>query len=228
MCSSAITSFAASTLLGIDVSHNNGPVDWRQVAAGGLAFAYAKATEGTGFVDPLFGTNWAAMKQAGLMRGAYHFFHPAKPVAAQADKFVSVVGHLAGRDLPPMLDLEETVPQNEWTGVTKAKRVALALDWLERVEKALGRKPIVYTRSGFVQEAFDRAGPLAEYVLWIAHYTSAPAPAIPPGWSAWTIWQFTETGRVSGVKGNVDMNRFNGTHEELLALSGTAAEGAQP
>src|SRR5262245_24710768 len=65
-----------STLSGIDVSHWQGAIDWAQVKASGRAFAIAKATEGTTFVDPSFAANWAGMKQQGVVRSAYHFFHP--------------------------------------------------------------------------------------------------------------------------------------------------------
>ncbi len=213
-------------VLGIDVSHYNGVVDWKAVAAAGAKFAYAKATEGANTVDTKFAANWVGIKQAGLLRGAYHFFHPAKPVQAQAERFLSAVAELTPGDLPPMLDLEETSAQkDEWPGIPKGERVALALEWLDRVAQALGRKPIVYTRKGFVTAMFGQPGRLTEHPLWVAHYTkTAPAPRIPPGWDKWTLWQYTGSGTFAGVKGQVDINRFNGTALELAALAGVAAD----
>src|SRR5437899_3040072 len=61
---------------GIDVSGHQSTVDWAGVAEAGIAFAYAKATEGTSFVDPQFPINWERMKSANILRGAYHFFRP--------------------------------------------------------------------------------------------------------------------------------------------------------
>jgi lysozyme len=214
---------AGSSLLGIDVSHYNGVISWKAVAAAGIAFAYAKATESLGVSDKRFPANWAGMKQAGLPRGAYHFFHPAKPVQAQAAKFIAAVGALAAGDLPPMLDLEETsAAKDEWDGVPLAERVPLALQWLKIVERALGRKPIVYTRRGFVQQKLGKAAALASYPLWVAHYTKAPKPALPPGWNTWTIWQYSDAGAVDGITGKVDMDRFQGTRADLLALANSA------
>lgn len=204
---------------GVDVSHHNGVIDWAAVAAANIAFAYAKATEGAGFSDSQFAVNWAGMADAGLARGAYHFFHPASPVEAQAEKFIAAVGTLAPGDLPPMLDLEETsAEKDEWDAVPLAQRVPLAVQWLTLVEQALGPKPIVYTRRGFVRQKFGDAGALKDYPLWIAHYTSAPKPSLPPGWTAWTIWQYSQTGKVAGITGNVDLDRFQGGPTELAAL----------
>jgi lysozyme len=208
-------------LPGIDVSHHNGEVKWDAVASAGILFAYAKASESTGFTDPRFAANWAGMKEAGLARGAYHFFHPARPVGRQAEKFASLVGSLAPGDLPPMLDLEETsAAHDEWVTVAKAERVPPVLEWLELVEQALGRKPIVYTRRGFVRQKLGDVGALKNYALWIAHYTRAAKPTLPPDWDTWLIWQYSQTGTVAGIKSKVDLDRFQGTVEDLKVLAG--------
>ena len=78
-------------VVGIDVSHYQGKVDWFAVHASGAAFAFAKATEGLSVVDPLFASNWAGMRQSHLYRGAYHFGHPGTDPEAQAAHFHSVV-----------------------------------------------------------------------------------------------------------------------------------------
>src|SRR5689334_19243725 len=74
-------------LPGIDVSDNNGQVDWGAVAGAGYGFAIAKVTEGTGFVDPTFAGNWSAMKSNGLVRGAYHFARPDDNKAEDEARF---------------------------------------------------------------------------------------------------------------------------------------------
>lgn len=207
---------------GIDVSHHNGAIDWRAVAAAGFAFAYAKATEGTGFTDRRFPANWEGIRQAGMLRGAYHFFRPALPAAPQAERFAAAVGPLAAGDLPPMLDLEETsrrTSEDEWPRVRKARRVDLALGWLERVEQALGRRPIVYTRRGFIEDVLGAPGPLLRYPLWIAHYTGSAQPRMPQGWPNWTFWQHSQTGRIAGLQCDLDLDRFQGSVEELQALT---------
>ncbi len=213
------------SVIGIDVSHHQGPIAWRGVARGGIGFAFIKATEGVLTRDPRFGVNWNAAGDAGLLRGAYHFFHPAKPVRAQVDHFCSVTGAFSPGELPPVLDIEETIPYDEWPTVPRRQRLELALEWLRAVEARMGVRPIVYTRKGFVAAMFGAPGPLAAFPLWIAHYTLQPAPACPDGWT-WTFWQYTQSGRVPGISGAVDMNRFSGSLAELQSLGADIAQAA--
>jgi hypothetical protein len=66
------------------------------------------------------------------------------------------------------------------------------------------------------------------YPLWIAHYTTASAPRVPGGWKAWTFWQRTSSGTVSGISGLVDMNRFNGTSAQIAALANLSGGSTDP
>ncbi|HYM12489.1 MAG TPA: GH25 family lysozyme [Bryobacterales bacterium] len=222
----ATTTPAGPSLAGIDVSHYQGAIQWPTVAGTGIIFAYAKASDGLHGPDPRFANNWEAMRDAGITRGAYHFFRPAASVQAQAEQFLSLLPSLEAGDLPPMLDLEEArsgAGPDEWAALPIHQRLPLALAWLQQVEQALGIRPVVYTRRGWVQQNLGDPGDLANYPLWIAHYTAAPQPALPGGWSRWTFWQYSQTGRVEGVSGNVDLDRFNGSPDDLAALAKPAA-----
>ena len=200
-----------SRLLGIDVSHYQGHVDWQAVRAAGCAFAFAKATEGTGVTDPFFAANWAGMKAAGLMRGAYHFYRAQEPAAAQAAHFLSTVQFEPG-DLPPVLDIEVN------DGVTGEALVGGVQTWLDAVEPAAGATPVVYTNTPFWDAHFN--GQFGASPLWVAHYTNAPAPSpLPAGWSAWTLWQYSQSLHVNGVNGAADHDYFNGTLQQLQALA---------
>jgi len=105
-----------TTVNGLDVFHGDGPVDWTSVAAAGIEFAHVKASEGVAMTDSRFAQNWKAMKEAGVMRGAYHFFHPASSPEDQAGHFLAVMSDFSEGDLPPALDLEET-SQALWAGI---------------------------------------------------------------------------------------------------------------
>ncbi|MFN8470757.1 MAG: glycoside hydrolase family 25 protein [Anaerolineae bacterium] len=199
---------------GIDVSNYQGSVDWPTVAGSGIAFAYAKASEGTGFVDHTFEANWSGMKDAGLARGAYHFFRPQEDPQAQAAVFAQTVGALGPGDLPPAVDIEVT---DGITGPALADRI---LSMLVAVESLLKVRPIIYTSPGFWNAYVrDASGSwpawTPSYYLWVANYTSAPLPYIPNGWSLWVIWQYSGDGRVPGVSTPVDLDRFGGTLDEL-------------
>jgi lysozyme len=201
---------------GIDVSHFQRVVDWAAVAASGVQFCFIKATEGAGNIDPRFVQNWKGAGDAGLIRGAYHFFHPAAPASAQADSFLRIVSSLEAGDLPPALDLE--VP-SAWTGIAAADRVPLAIDWLDAVEKRLGVTPIVYLSPAFATEILANAPALARFPVWLAHYTDASAPTIAKPWNSWNFWQYSREGKTPGVTLPVDLDRFNGSLDDLKALT---------
>ena len=212
--------FPASGLPGIDVSHYQGTVDWKKVAAGGEAFAYAKASESCGGADPYFADNWASIKSVGMLRGAYHFFHPDQDPAKQAQVFLAALSKangsptLAPGDLPATLDLEVTA------GERPADILAGAKVWLTIVEQATGRKPLLYTFTNFWKSQLGNPSTLSEYPLWVAEY-GCPAPVPIGGWQNYTIWQFGQQ-PIPGVTGSptVDVDSFQGTAADLRALAG--------
>src|SRR5215471_14990910 len=132
----------ATTTPGIDVSHFQGKVDWNRVKAAGMAFAFAKATEGTTNNDAMFATNWPAIKNAGLLRGAYHFFRASQDAAGQADHFLSRLSLAAG-DLPPIIDVEVT------DGADNATLVSGVKTWLDAVAAQTGVTPMIYASPAF-------------------------------------------------------------------------------
>lgn len=200
---------------GIDVSHYQGTIDWQKVAASGIAFAYAKATEGAATKDSRFTTNYNGMKSNGILRGAYHFFHPATDAKAQAENFMSVVQQLDLGDLPPSLDIEIDEEKSE-TEIIGGIR-----EWIDTVETQLGRKPIIYTGASFWNEKVGGSGDFSDCLLWVAHYTSKPAPTIPKGFDDFTFWQYSNQGRVDGITDNtVDLDRFKGNMHHLKKLAG--------
>ena len=203
---------------GVDVSHYQGNVDWNAVKAAGVSFAFAKATESTTYVDSEFKTNWQAMKAAGLLRGAYHFFQAASDAAAQAQNFIKTVGTLEAIDLPPVLDIESA------GSATNSQLIAGVQTWLNTVEQGLGRRPMIYTYASFWNAHLNNQ--FGNYPLWIAHYNVA-SPTIPTGWTGWNFWQYSQTGKVQGVSGSVDTDWYDGTYADLLAFLQAPAEAVK-
>lgn len=215
------TGVAAADSLGVDVSswqHLHSRLDWGRVRADGNTFAFVKATEGTGYVNPYFARDWAGTVRAGLFRGAYHFARPRRGNArTQARFFLHVAGHLRGRgDLPAVLDLEVT------GGLRPAALQQWTATWLQTVRRATGRKPIVYTSPEFWRTALGNTRRFADYPLWIAHYGVA-RPQVPGGWRTWTFWQGRRDGRVPGIGVGVDRNAFNGSLAGLRRLARAAS-----
>ncbi|MEO0840202.1 MAG: GH25 family lysozyme [Cyanobacteria bacterium J06643_5] len=210
---------------GIDISNNNPPINWYAVKRSGISFAFAKATEGATWVDKTFTSHWSKMKAAGIIRGAYHFCRPNRTAQQQAENFLRVVEkNFEPGDLPPVLDVEHWPHKvgREWRAITLQERIKLVEDWLEQVGEALGETPIIYTSPSFWKEYMNDTQALTRYPLWLAHYTSRSKPSVPAnnwGGNGYTFWQYTERGRVSGVPGDVDINRYSGNFSNLVTLA---------
>lgn len=213
-----------ATVPGIDVSYWNSGIDWPKVRATGQRFVFAKATEGDFHEDLTFARNWSDAKAAGLLRGAYHFFRANIDGKRQAKHYIDYVKKTKDNgDLPPVLDLETH------DGQSKSRIISRAKDWLDEVEDAFGKKPIIYSGKYFLQDYFSEAGGgppgwAKDYPLWLAQYPNTyvegQQPFLPRGWFKWTFWQYSDKGRLNGINANVDLNVFNGTLEELYKLAG--------
>ncbi len=208
------------TVEGVDVSYYQGTVNWASVRASGRRFAIARISDGATFNDPTFQRNWSGIKAAGMIRGAYQFFRPGQDPVAQADLVVRAVGRLGSGDLPVVLDLEDSDGQSSATVMSRA------LKWIERVQAGTGKKPILYTSVGYLDGVRGTA-PFNGMTLWVANYGVA-CPYLPSGFANWQFWQYGDTGRVSGVTGNVDVNLFNGTYAQLEALANGSASPTPP
>lgn len=196
---------------GIDVSKYQQMVDWESVKEMNvenvkIGFAFIKATEGNVNEDKFFKRNWKKIKDAGVVRGAYHFFISTKSGRTQAENFIGTVD-LSPGDLPPVLDVEQTY------GVAPDKIRQRVKEWLVIVENYYGIKPIIYTNVDFykqyLKDEFD------DYPLWVAHYLQKDRPRIH---RPWHFWQHSEQGRVNGILHKVDFNVFNGDSTEFRSL----------
>ena len=198
------------TVHGIDVSHHQQRIDWDQVAADGVEFAFIRVSDGL-FEDREFERNWAEARRVGVIRGVYQYFRSSRDVAAQVDLLLRKIGPLLPGDLPPVIDIETV------DGASDAEVRAAVEEWLALLTDATGRTPIVYTYPYFI---FDhvRLPDLGGYPLWIAHY-GPRCPETPPPWDDWLFHQTSSSGSVAGIGGRVDTDVFNGP---LDALQGFA------
>lgn len=194
---------------GIDVSRFQGDIDWHAAAHAGVNFAFIKATEGGDLLDAEFTRNWHAAARAGVLRGAYHFYYFCTDARTQARWFIRNVPRGAGA-LPPVLDME-------WNphSPTCQKRPAPAVVrremnvFLNRLERHYGQRPIVYTTPQFYREN-DLGRVRAEF--WLRS-VAKPLAEVYPG-QHWHFWQYSGTGIVRGIGGDVDLNAFGGTRTQ--------------
>jgi lysozyme len=202
------------TVKGIDVSYYQGGIDWPEVARAGVGFAFTRVADGSEIVDTQLARNWVEMKRSGVVRGAYHFFRPAQDPAVQAQVMIGELqkyGGLGPGDLPPVLDIEVM------DGVEPKRVLANMQVWLDRVEAAFGKTPILYTSPGFWEELGAPAS-FGRYPLWLANW-DARCPRKPDTWQRWSFWQSSDRGTIAGIEGPVDLDRWNGSREELLAFA---------
>ncbi len=213
---------------GVDIASwqhpGSAPIDWNAVKAAGMSFAIVKATEGTNYTNPFFVGDRDAAGKAGLVVGAYHYARPAAPLSTAVDQarhFLAVTGLTrAAGQLAPVLDLETT------GGLDPVALAAWTRAFLEEVESQTGRAPVLYTYRSFWTDSMADTKEFARYPFWFAIYNSESAPGwLPGGWPGWALWQYTSSGVVPGIIGNVDMNVVCCSAPALTGLAdGTLSE----
>ena len=213
------------TILGIDISKWDGNWDATKAKQAGASFVFIKASQATD-TDPQFLINWQKAKDAGLFRGAYHYLDYTKPGAEQADYFVDLLKNDPG-ELPPVIDYELRRTDND-----PSAALGFLRDCLDRVterselfENSNFKRPMIYTGPGFWVEYGDQTKRdyWIQFPLWNAHWTTSTTPKVPPPWTMWNFWQFTSKGPGEAFGSeclSMDMNRFNGTLNELMEFTG--------
>jgi lysozyme len=185
-----------AAVTGVDVSHHSGSVDWQKVADAGFRFAYVKSSEGVDNPDAMFETHWAGLKDAGLPRGAYHFYVTEDDPVEQATFFASRIADDPG-DLPPAVDVE-LLGANTTGDMTET-----LVTFLQTLEEKTGVRPIIYTDSKFWDEHYEPV--FGDYGLWMSEY-GVHMPKTPFGWETWMFWQHAQNQSVDGVEKNADIN----------------------
>ena len=181
---------------GVDVSHHQGQVDWQRVRRDRIGFAYLKATEGSGFTDPLFQAGARAARSAGLRVGGYHYFSLCSPGAPQAEHFASVLDTAPARSMPPAVDLEllgncaDPPPRPELLGQVRA--------FIDEVEQRTGQQVVVYAYPEF--EARYRFAGALDRRQWVRRIGNRPPTR------DWFIWQKDDQAVIDGISGPADLN----------------------
>ena len=209
------------TLKGIDVSEWQGTIDWKKVAKDGVQFAVIHAGYGRELSqkDKYFERNYAGARAAGIKVGAFWYSY-ADSVARAEQEARTCLKVLEGKhlDLPVFFD-QEYEP-----GILKLStktRTDIVLKFLEII-KAAGRPCGLYSSTDFITTKLQ-ANRLTAYPLWIAEYGSK----LHYTGKVWA-WQYTDKGKVAGIKGRVDMahgyfEETKNTDSNLLRKGDTGA-----
>lgn len=216
-------------VLGIDVSRWQGDVNWNTAKANGAKFAYIKATESwpsSLYKDPKFNRNYTAARNAGIIRGAYHFAKPAHSSGAtQAKELLANGGNWSndGYTMPPLLDIEwnpytkADYPQGKGDvcyGMSPTAMVKWIKDFGNTIKNATGRLPMIYTAQSWWD---DCTGDSEDFKSWPLHVSVFPTAEVaknprelPEGWKTFNVWQYSSNSNMLGNNNNVDANVWNG------------------
>ena len=205
-----------NALLGIDVSHYQGVIDWAKVAAAGVKFAFIKATDGL-TADPMLKANIVGAHSAAIPFGLYHFWRPQDPASEQAANFLHSTND-ASDDLTDAGDDEFAEALDIEVGSLSEDNQKDALAWLAKVRRCT--KPqsqtLVYVSPSYAR--FNLTDPAwIQYPLWAAHYTDLMQPDTDK-WPSWMFWQRQCNGSIDGISTPVDIDWFNGSESDLQKL----------
>lgn len=206
------------SVYGIDVSHHQPDIDWDYLAlycdADGnvysgrpkekkymqpVFFVYIKATEGATIKDGTYDIRSIEAERHGLVKGAYHFLHLGSDIDDQIKNFTETVTWTPG-DLPPALDIEL---ESEIKTHGVAKLLDMTFNWLETIEEKMNVRPIIYTREDIRDKYLSKDPRFKKYQCWIARYH----PDGPDN-KEWKVWQLSESGRMNGYNGTIDINLY--------------------
>jgi lysozyme len=192
----------------LDLSHHNHVSSFDAMREAGFLAIVHKVTQGVSYVDPCYHERKQAAKDAGLAWGAYHFGERGEP-GTQVRHFLDTA-HPSSEDLLVL----------DWEDYGEASMTLSEAEvFVRTIEDHLGLAPGLYSGQSFLTEqtAQRTTSPLQHSWLWLARYSS-DEPIVPPLWSRWTLWQFSDTATVPGVEGPCDINRFPGTEDQLRRL----------
>lgn len=195
---------------GIDVSHHQHIIDWEEVKSSDIYFAFIKATEGDDFKDTMFDINWHNAIANNIIPGAYHFYSLRYPGISQANNFIDSVPNIHYM-LPPVIDLE--YGGNSILRPTKLEFIKELSSFISVIKEYYKKEPILYTTKDFYDDYLHPE--FMNYKIWIRSIFTEPHKI---GFTEWTFWQYNARGSIDGIDGFVDLNVFNGTHEEFNNL----------
>lgn len=199
-------------MIGIDVSRWQEKIDWAKVKADGVDFAFIKASQGgsissskiSPFTDSYFKRNIVEASTAGILCGVYHYLTGIthEDVIAEAEYLVSLLAPYKDKiTYPVALDFEDS----RYTTYHKTYNSILVRLFTDIVKEA-GYTPMLYANRSFLKSYIDMSS-LTDIDIWYArYYTPRSSTNAPTDMNKMTVWQWSDSGSVNGIYGNVDMD----------------------
>lgn len=196
----ALSPSSSEIYQGIDVSEWQEEIDFAKVKEAGIEVVYIRAGQGFSYKDSKFERNYEEAKKHGLKIGVYHYVtaRSTEDAKIQAQFFVSLIAN-------KQIDCRLAMDFESFGNLTNAEINQISLAFLEEVERLSGKETVVYSNTYNAKYIFSRE--VANYPLWVAQY-GVQEPQDNGKWNDWIGFQYSSTGRVSGINGNVDRDRY--------------------
>lgn len=185
---------------GIDVSEWQGDIDFRKVKEAGIEVVYIRAGQGFSYKDSKFERNYEEAKKNNLKVGVYHYMtaRNVEEARLQARFFVSLI---SGKEI----DCKLAMDFESFGNLTDAEINEVALEYIKEVESLSKKEVVVYSNTYDAKYVFSRE--VANYPLWVAQY-GLNEPQDNGKWNNWEGFQYSSSGRINGIDGNVDLDRY--------------------
>ena len=200
MQSLALSPSSSEIYQGIDVSEWQEDIDFAKVKEAGIEVVYIRAGQGFSYKDSKFERNYEEAKKNGLKIGVYHYVtaRSTEDAKIQAQFFVSLIAN-------KKIDCRLAMDFESFGNLTNSEINQISLTFLKEVEKLSGKETVVYSNTYDAKYVFSQE--VANYPLWVAQY-GVQEPQDNGKWSNWIGFQYTSTGRVNGISGNVDRDKY--------------------
>lgn len=204
---------------GIDVSEFQGDIDFQEVSNDGIDVVYIRAGEGSDFTDPYFRQNAERAREANLHYGFYLYVtaRNTEEALSQAQFFADLI-ESEEYTARPAMDFEE------YSGLSRSQLNAIAISFLEELERLTGVRPMIYSDAYAASDIWEES--LGAYPLWVANYFVSEPDVTSDIWDGWSGFQYSDEGRINGIQGDVDLDRFTDT--VLLADDENPSEPQEP
>lgn len=185
---------------GIDVSEWQGDIDFKKVKEAGIEIVYIRAGQGFSYKDAKFERNYEEAKRNGLKVGVYHYMtaRSVEDAKLQAKFFVSLI---SGKQI----DCRLAMDFESFGNLNRNQINEIAVAYMEEVKRLSGKEVVVYSNTYDAKYVFNNK--VAEEPLWVAQY-GVNEPQDNGNWRNWIGYQYSSSGRISGISGNVDLDKF--------------------
>ena len=192
---------------GVDASKHNGAVNWGQVAASGMQFAFIKVGSTNSGVDPQFAANITGAQSAGLKTGIYLYSYATTPEQAQQEANL-VLQWIEGYTVnyPIVFDIEDKCHKN----LSNQQLIDIINAFCTTIDAA-GYYPMVYS----YKNMFDTKLSICGWDRWVAQYNSSCGHT-----NNVCFWQYSSSGKVNGFSGRVDVNYQFKDYSNLIISDG--------